>query len=112
MPRQQQVIEFHPRHRAAVLDGSKTVTVRWNETINIGPARLTLDSTGRETAFGIVLEVQRVPLDDLSAAAVQAPRGTDMPEYVQQLRDNYYPSMPNNAILEVVHFRVQGTKHL
>jgi hypothetical protein len=37
---------------------------------------------------------------------VDAPDDTDMAEYVAQLRDNYYPSMPDDAILDVVRFRV------
>ena len=111
MPVQQQVIEFNPRHRAAVLNGSKTVTVRWNEAITVGAAWLTFDPAGREVLDGVVLKIQRFPLNKLTAAAVRAPENTDMAEYVRQLRENYYPSMPTDALLDVVHFRIQGPQH-
>ena len=110
MPRQQQIIEFHPRHRASVLDGSKTVTVRWNEAITVGPAWLAFDPARRDLVEGVVLDIQRFPHDELKAAAVSAPEYTDMAEYVRQLRDNYYPSMPVDAILDVVHFRLQNSQ--
>jgi hypothetical protein len=53
-----------------------------------------------------VLEVRRIAAADLSPHDVDAPDDTDMAEYVAQLRDNYYPSMPDDAILDVVRFRV------
>lgn len=106
---QRQVIAFHPRHRTAVLDGSKTVTVRWNEAITVGRAHLALDPADVHDAVdGFVDDVQRVPIDELTPDAVHAPAGTDMDEYVRQLRDNYYPTMPADAILDVVHFHVEG----
>ncbi|WP_431790660.1 ASCH domain-containing protein [Kocuria palustris] len=111
MPVQQQVIEFHPRHRAAVLNGTKTLTVRWNEAITVGAAWLAFDPAGREMLDGVVLKIQRFPLNKLTAAAVRAPENTDMVEYVRQLRENYYPSMPTDALLDVVHFRIQGPQH-
>lgn len=111
MPSQQQVIEFHPRHRAAVLDGSKTVTVRWNEAIMVGPARLALDAAGLDVVEGVVLDIQRFPHDKLTADAVGAPDDADMAEYVRQLRDNYYPTMPADAILDVVHFRLKISQY-
>ena len=111
MPVQQQVIEFNPRHRAAVLNGSKTVTVRWNEAITVGAAWLAFDPAGREVLDGVVLNIERFPLNKLTAAAVRAPENTDMAEYVRQLRENYYPSMPADALLDVVQFRIQGPQH-
>ena len=83
MPVQQQVIEFHPRHRAAVLNGTKTLTVRWNEAITVGAAWLAFDPAGREMLDGVVLKIQRFPLNKLTAAAVRAPEITDMAEYVR-----------------------------
>lgn len=95
-----------------MLDGSKTVTVRWNEAIIVGAAWLAFDPARREVLDGVVLEIQRFPLNKLTAAAVSAPDNTDMAEYVRQLRENYYPAMPAEAVLDVVHFRIQSPQQL
>lgn len=94
-----------------MLNGTKTLTVRWNEAITVGAAWLAFDPAGREMLDGVVLKIQRFPLNKLTAAAVRAPENTDMAEYVRQLRENYYPSMPTDALLDVVHFRIQGPQH-
>ncbi|SDH93767.1 ASCH domain-containing protein [Agrococcus jejuensis] len=100
-----QTIAFAARHRDAVLDGSKAVTVRWREPIASGPATLTFDG-GDERVAAHVRSVTRVAIADLTPAAVHAPNGTDMREYVDLLRSRYYPRMPDDAVLDVVCFRV------
>jgi hypothetical protein len=90
-----------------VLDGSKTLTVRWDEAITVGPVILSVGpKDDRDVVGATVLEVRRIAAADLSPHDVDAPDDTDMAEYVAQLRDNYYPSMPDDAILDVVRFRV------
>lgn len=101
-----QTIAMHPRHRAAVLDGSKTVTVRWREPIAPGPATLTFD--GDERVRVRVRSVERVALAGVSPAAVHAEPGTDMREYVDLLRSRHYPGMPVDAILDVVVFALDA----
>lgn len=101
-----QTIAFHARHRDAVLDGSKTVTVRWDEGIVPGPAVLRLD--GDERVSGIVRSVAQVAIADLTPIAVREPADADMTEYVRLLRTRYYPAMPDDAVLEVVTFVVDG----
>ena len=98
-----QVVHFHPRHRSSVMSGSKTTTVRWNESVVQGEAWFVFgDEPVGAGVPGRVTRVERHPASTLSARDAQQPTGTDMPEFVRQLRENYYPAMPDDAVLEIV----------
>lgn len=98
-----QVVHFHPRHRSAVMSGSKTTTVRWNESVVPGEAWFVFgDEPVGAGVPGRVTRVERHPASTLSATDAHQPAGTDMREFVRQLRKNYYPAMPDDAVLDIV----------
>jgi hypothetical protein len=57
-----------------------------------------------------VLSVTSFRLPELTAQNAHQPAGTDMSEFVRQLRDNYYPDLPDGATLDVVAFAVDTSK--
>ncbi len=91
--------------------GEKTSTVRWNETIRPGPAVFDFGkSCSVRPLAGHVLSVLPFRLPELTAQNAHQPAGTDMSEFVRQLRDNYYPDLPDDATLDVVDFAVDAVK--
>lgn len=104
-----QVVTFHPRHLDALVAGTKLVTVRWQETIEVGEARFVFDGLPEAGMLdGRVLSVTPHPLSELTASAAHQPPGTDMVRFARELRGNYYPEMPEDAVVTVVEIRVLG----
>lgn len=54
---------------------------------------------------GYVTAVNQYRLDALTAEQAHAPPGTDMVWFGQQLRENYYPGMPDDAVVEVAELK-------
>lgn len=105
-----QTIHFHQKHHDAVQRGEKVTTVRWHEDVRIGPAVFVFDEhpTARPL-HGAVTEVTDHPLADLTPAAAHQPEGTDMVEFAHQLRANYYPDMPDDAVVRVAVIALDAT---
>lgn len=104
-----QVVTFHPRHLDALVAGMKLVTVRWQETIEVGAARFVFDDLPEAgTLEGRVLSVTPHPLAELTASDAHQPPRTDMAQFARELRANYYPKMPEDAVVTVVEIRVLG----
>jgi hypothetical protein len=59
---------------------------------------------------GTVTAVQRYRLDTLTADQARQPPGTDMRLLGRQLRENYYPDMPADAVVEVAELTVEFTQ--
>jgi len=103
-----QIVHFHHTHYDAVARGDKLTTVRWAEAVGVGPALFIFD--GHPTAVplrGHVTEVEPYPLAQFTAEHARQPPGTDMVEFAAALRRNYYPTMPSDAVVEVVVIAVE-----
>jgi cytidine deaminase len=99
------VIRFHERHHRSVADGTKCSTLRWNEPVEVGSVVLEFEGRPRSDAIaGEVISVERFPLATITAAQARQPEGTDMIECGRDLRENYYPGMPDDADVDVVVF--------
>ena len=98
-----QTVHFDQKQYTAVVSGAKGSTVRWREDIHEGLAIFILDNhpTARPLA-GLVTAVETYDLAHLSPLAARQPPGTDMTNFAKQLRVNYYPEMPEDAVLQVV----------
>ncbi|MDO1489259.1 ASCH domain-containing protein [Rhodococcus erythropolis] len=98
-----QTVHFDQKHYTAVVSGAKVSTVRWREDIHEGPAIFIFDNhpTARPPA-GQVTAVETYDLAHLSPLAARQPPGTDMTNFARQLRVNYYPEMPEDAVVQVV----------
>ena len=95
-------VHFHQKHHEAIVSGEKVTTVRWNESVQVGAATFVFDDhpTAGPLA-GTITVVNRYRLDTLTAEQAHQPPGTDMRRFGQQLRENYYPDMPEDAVVEV-----------
>jgi len=101
-------VHFHRKHHDAMVRGEKVTTVRWGESMRVGPSTFVFD--GHPTAVplaGHVTAVRRHRLDELTARQARQPEGTDMTRFGEQLRENYYPDMPDDAIVEVAELVVE-----
>ncbi len=104
-------IHFHRKHHEAVMSGEKVTTVRWNEDVPVGAAVFVFDEhpTAGPVA-GTVIAVRRYRLDTLTPDQAHQPPETDMQLFAQQLRENYYPDMPSDAVVEVAQLAIE-TSH-
>ncbi len=59
---------------------------------------------------GVVIAVRRYRLDALTAEQAHQPPETDMERFAQQLRENYYPDMPSDAVVEVAQLAVETSQ--
>ena len=59
---------------------------------------------------GTVIAVRRYRLDSLTAEQAHQPPETDMELFAQQLRENYYPDMPSDAVVKVARLAIK-TSH-
>lgn len=100
-----QSIDFHPDYLEAVRAGRKTTTVRYREDIAPGPAELVFDGA-RLTAE--VVRIVRTTADLLTDADARADGFEDRGVLMRRLQGLHYPGMPDDAPVEIVHFRVTG----
>lgn len=102
-----QVVRFHRKHRDAIIGGEKVTTVRWGESVRVGASTFEFDGWPTLAPLaGHVTAVRRYRLDELTAGQARQPEGTDMTRFREQLRENYYPDMPDDAIVEVAELVV------
>lgn len=99
-----QQVDFAEGYFDTVSVGTKATTVRWNENIAPGAARFVF---GARSLRGRVESVTSHAAATLTAEQADAPPGTDMREFVEALRRNYYAEMPDDAVVEVVRFVVE-----
>ncbi|MBY0177302.1 ASCH domain-containing protein [Curtobacterium herbarum] len=100
-------VHFHQKHHEAIVSGEKVTTVRWNESVQVGAATFVFDDhpTAGPLA-GRITAVNRHRLDTLTAEQAHQPPGTDMRRFGRQLRENYYPDMPDDAVVEVAELSI------
>lgn len=104
-------IRFHSKHRESLLTGEKVTTVRWDESVPVGAAVFVFDERPEaENVVGAVTTVRQYRLDTLTAEQAHQPPGTDMQLFAQQLRENYYPDMPFDAVVEVAELTITPSR--
>lgn len=101
------VVRFNKRYYEAVAAGQKTVTVRWEDPITIGPATFVFeDHPQSPTLEGEVVTIDSYVLDTLTSEQAKMPSGTDVTTLKAGLQ-SHYPNMPSDAVVEVVTFTVR-----
>ena len=104
-----QIVHFHQKHHDAIVSGEKATTVRWGESIQVGAATFVFDDHPTASPLaGHVTAVRRHRLDELTAEQAHQPAGTDMTRFAEQLRENYYPDMPGDAVVDVAELVLAG----
>lgn len=96
------LLHFHRKHFDAIVSGEKATTVRWGESVQVGAATFVFDDHPTAPPLaGLVTAVRRYRFDELTAERAHQPAGTDMTRFAEQLRENYYPDMPDDAVVDV-----------
>jgi cytidine deaminase len=104
------ILRFNKRYYDVVADGTKTTTVRYDDPVSVGPALFVFeDDAQHRTLEGVVTEVERHRLDQITAGQARLAPGTPISELRQGLL-NHYPDLPDEAELEVVTFTLQRSK--
>lgn len=99
------LLRFHARYFEAVTSARKTLTVRWNESHQTGPALAYFENTEHGTTPVEVTSVTSRRLGELTAADLHLPQDSDVTSYIANLRE-HYPTMPDEAVVEIVTFRI------
>lgn len=98
------LLRFNARYAKAVADGTKTLTVRWNESHRAGPALAYFENTELGTVPVDITTVTPKCLGELTAADLELSRPDGLDRYRENLRD-HYAAMPEDAAVEIVRFR-------
>jgi cytidine deaminase len=98
------LLRLSARYFDAVRTGTKTLSVRWNESHRTGPALAYFEDTEHGTIAVDITSVTRKRLDALTAGDLELTRPTGLQRYLANLR-SHYPTMPEDATVEIVRFR-------
>jgi cytidine deaminase len=98
------LLRLHARYADAVADGTKTLTVRWNEAHSTGEALAYFENTELDTIPVEVASVTVKRISELSADDLDLSRPDGVDRYIANLR-GHYPTMPEDANVEIVRFR-------
>ncbi|MGC2940893.1 MULTISPECIES: ASCH domain-containing protein [unclassified Brevibacterium] len=98
------LLRFHARYFDAVADGTKTLTVRWNESHRAGQTLAYFEDTEDGALPVEVTSVMVKRLDEVSPEDLELVRPGGLDRYIGNLRSRY-PTMPADANVEIVRFR-------
>ncbi|WP_205754724.1 ASCH domain-containing protein [Pseudarthrobacter sp. NamE5] len=91
------IVHFNKRYHDAVMSGEKTTTVRWDDPIAVGTATFVFEGHPNFAHVeGEVLSTEPLRLQDLDA------------EHAAGLK-NHYPTMPGDAEVSRVTFRIRSS---
>ncbi|WP_265523570.1 ASCH domain-containing protein [Oerskovia flava] len=102
----ERVFRLNKRYYESVASGTKTSSVRWDESVPAGPAIFYFEDDERPPLRGEILAVRRYSLDDLTPEALRLSDGETVEGYLDGLR-RHYPTMPADAEVDVVDFVVR-----
>lgn len=103
----QRLLRFHPRYYEATTSAKKTLTVRWGESHTTGPALAYFEHTDHGPLPIDITAVHTHRLSELTPQILQLKTGSSVAGYIANLRD-HYPTMPEDAKVEVVTFRLSA----
>ncbi|UVI34995.1 ASCH domain-containing protein [Brevibacterium spongiae] len=98
------LLRFNARYHGSVIDGTKTLTVRWNEAHRPGPALAYFEDTDHGTVPVDITSVTAKRLDELTATDLGLSRASALDRYIANLH-GHYPAMPDDATVEILRFR-------
>ncbi|GGA70132.1 hypothetical protein GCM10011490_20960 [Pseudoclavibacter endophyticus] len=102
----QRVFRLNKRYRDAVTDGSKSSSVRWDESWNAGPVIIYFENDEGAPLPGEITAVKRYRLSELTQERLRIRPDQSVEDYVLGLR-RHYPLMPDDAVVDVVDFSLR-----
>ncbi len=100
-----QVVSFAPRYLDWVLAGTKTMTTRYGESVELGPAMFRFESAPPVWVDASITSVHEVQLAELADEDAAAENFADADALVEALR-HHYPGLPGDAAVAVVTFEL------
>ena len=100
-----QVVSFDARYLEWVRTGSKTRTTRYDEEVEVGPARFRFESDPPVLLDARVTGIRHVGLDDLTDDDAAAENFEDAASLRAALH-YHYPGLPESAPVAVVSFEL------
>ena len=104
----QRLLRFHARYFNAISSGHKNLTARWNEAHLAGPALAYFEHSDRGTLAVDITSVESYRLSELTPQILQLKKDPSVEGYLSNLR-SHYPTMPEDAEIEVVTFRLSAS---
>lgn len=102
------VVRFNRRYVDAVMSGEKTTTIRWDDPIAVGPAVFVFeDHADAASVEGEVLSIDTFGLPTLTARQAELSEGESVEALVAGVQE-HYPTMPPDAQVDVVRFRLSA----
>lgn len=106
----ERVLRFNKRYYGAVASGEKTVTIRYDDPVAVGPAILYFeDDDAHGPLRGAVTSVTPHRLNNLTAEQAHLAPGTSVESLKAGLR-GHYPHLPEGAEVDVVTFALEPTQ--
>lgn len=102
---QVQRLRFRASHLPAVRDGSKRVTLRFNDPVQVGPALLVFEGDDEVTLPGRITSTVAKAVRDISDEDAQEDGFADAAAVLPGLRD-YYPDLSSDDYVVFVRFDV------
>lgn len=104
---QVQRLRFRATHLPAVRDGSKRVTMRFKDPVQVGPALLVFQSDDEVCLPGRITSTVAKPIDSITDDEAREDGFTSAASILPGLRD-YYPSLQASDEIVIVRFEVDG----
>lgn len=103
----EQVLRFRATHLPAVRDGSKRVTMRFNDPGEVGPALLLFEFDDEVTIPGRITSTVAKTVDAVTDAEAREDGFASAADVLPGLRD-YYPELQPTDEIVIVHFEPDG----
>ncbi|WP_243074904.1 ASCH domain-containing protein [Microbacterium sp. SS28] len=99
------LFRLNKRYRHSVENGTKTSSVRWDESWSTGRVVIYFEDDGGAPLPAEITGVHRYRLDELTPDRLRIRADTSVDEYIAGLR-RHYPAMPEAAWVDVVDFSI------
>lgn len=102
---QAQRVRFRASHLSAVRDGSKRVTMRFNDPVQVGPALLVFESDDEASIPGYITSTVAKPVGSITDDEAREDGFASAADVLTGLRD-YYPELRSGDEIVIVRFEV------
>lgn len=102
---QLQRLRFRATHLSAVRDGSKRVTMRWRDPVQVGPALLVFEFDDEFSLLGRITSTVSKPIGSITDEEAREDGFASAADVLPGLRD-YYPELQSSDEIVIVRFGV------
>jgi cytidine deaminase len=103
-----QTLRFRAGHLPVVRDGRKRVTMRFNDPVQAGPARLVFEFDDEISMPGRITSTVAKPISEITDAEAHEDGFAGAADVLPGLRD-YYPELQPNSEIVIVRFELDDS---